>query len=980
MAAERTGEIVSVARPDKTAGNEAAPGSASGTRETVKDRGAGPGTTVTPASPAIPKPATEPTVDFTPKPDPESSEERKTDPPSDVASKTDPPSDNGTPLLVEVTPTSEFTPEQITGMPTGKSTFLPDTIDPGSGLRDDTGSFSVTEEPQSCGDGNWPTVAGYDILGELGRGGMGVVYKARQRGLNRLVALKMVLAGAHASEHQLIRFRAEAEAVARLLHPNIVQIYEINEQDGLPFFSLEYVNGDPLDKKISGKAMPPRESAELVETLARTMYFAHEHGVIHRDLKPGNVLLTADGIPKITDFGLAKQLEESSSSQTRTGTVMGTPSYMSPEQARGEIRNVGPLADLYTLGAILYRLLTGRPPFVGATTMQTVSMVINDEPVPPSRFRPNVPHDLETICLKCLQKEPQKRYANCFELAEDLKRFQAGEPIQARPVGAAERLARWCKRNPGVAMLSGLVLALLLVVALGSSTAFLVIYQKKQEADQQRAIAEMNGEAEKQARLLADERKKEADANKQQAVTNGILAMQTLKDMTSKIQEQLQGRPDTQELRLALLRQAFDTLQRIADDKKNIPLGLVTARANMYMGQLFKEVGQADQALDRYVKAHDTIKQLADADPASDGMRFNLSSALTTMGDISLVRTNESAPAVKYYREGLRLRQEILDRPRSGEVPRFYLLENLEASHNRIGNALPDPAEAREHYRRGLALRQEWIKLFPKLSPAQQAEADKALGYSYLYLGGETLKLGEPQEALKYYEQCRVLRTKLAEKSPNDLELQRDLGFLYERLGNYYLFTGEPGRAKDNFTLALTKYRRLRELNLKDTTHTQWVARALYLLGVASLRLHETKQSEAGFAEALRLREELAKKDPANVTFQKDWLLSLARAGRLAEAEKLAARFRKDSAQDGGSLVWVARAYALCAAATNDTAERKRFADLAVEALRQAAAVKFPDLFLVEKEPDLDSIREGPEYKIALDQLRMALPAKNKVQ
>ena len=319
------------------------------------------------------------------------------------------------------------------------------------------------EEPQHTPKPSLPAVTGYELLGELGRGGMGVVYKARQIKLNRLVALKMVLAGAHAGSEQLARFYTEAEAVAQLQHPNIVQIYEVSEHDGLPFFSLEYVDGGSLNQKIAGKPQPIQEAAQTAEILALAMASAHQHGIIHRDLKPANVLLTQDGLPKITDFGLAKRLE-SDSGQTRSGTLMGTPSYMAPEQARGDTHEIGPLADQYALGVILYELLTGRTPFIGTSIVDTLKQVQNQEPVAPSRLQPTVPRDLDTICLKCLQKEPQKRYASVDALADDLHRFVAGEPILARPVGRVERIWRWCKRNPRVASLYAAVATLLVTV------------------------------------------------------------------------------------------------------------------------------------------------------------------------------------------------------------------------------------------------------------------------------------------------------------------------------------------------------------------------------------------------------------------------------------------------------------------------------------------------------------------------------------
>jgi WD40 repeat protein len=317
---------------------------------------------------------------------------------------------------------------------------------------------------------------GYEILGELGRGGMGVVYKARQTGLGRLVALKMILSGSQAGRDQVARFKTEAEAIARLQHPNIVQVYEVGEHEGRPYFSLELCEGGSLDRKMAGAPVPPEQAARLTETLARAISAAHRANVIHRDLKPANVLLSADGTPKITDFGLAKKLGEVG--QTQTGDVMGTPSYMAPEQAQGK-KDIGPAADVYSLGAILYELLTGRPPFKAATMMETLVQVINDEPVPPRQLNPGVPRDLETICLKCLEKKLVRRYESAAGLAEDLERWLRGEPIQARASGALERAVKWAKRQPTLAVLWGIILLLSLagVAALwaGNALALLVV-------------------------------------------------------------------------------------------------------------------------------------------------------------------------------------------------------------------------------------------------------------------------------------------------------------------------------------------------------------------------------------------------------------------------------------------------------------------------------------------------------------------------
>jgi WD40 repeat protein/predicted Ser/Thr protein kinase len=310
-------------------------------------------------------------------------------------------------------------------------------------------------------------VPGYELLGELGRGAMGVVYRARQTSLNRVVALKVILSGSHASPAERARLRLEAEALAALHHPNIVQIYEVGEHEGRPFLALECVEGGSLDEQLRRVSRPPEDAAELVETLARAVHAAHEQGIVHRDLKPGNVLLAPDGTPKLTDFGLAKRVREAMG-RTASGAIMGTPSYMAPEQAAGKSKAVGPAADVYGLGAILYELLTGQPPFRGPTAVETLLAALEKDPVPPRRLRPHLPVDLETICCKCLRKRPEERYADAEELAEDLRRFASGQPVRARPVGRGERLLKWMRRRPALAAAYGL---LVLVVLLGSAAA-----------------------------------------------------------------------------------------------------------------------------------------------------------------------------------------------------------------------------------------------------------------------------------------------------------------------------------------------------------------------------------------------------------------------------------------------------------------------------------------------------------------------------
>jgi eukaryotic-like serine/threonine-protein kinase len=359
------------------------------------------------------------------------------------------------------------------------------------------------------------SVPGYEILGELGRGGMGVVYKARHIALRRTVALKMILGGCHAGDAHLERLRTEAESIARLQHANIVQIHEVGEHDGLPFLSLEFCAGGSLDRKLVGTPHPEADAAALVEKLAHAMQTAHDKGVIHRDLKPANVLLTEDGTPKITDFGLAKKVDEAS--KTQSGMIVGTPSYMAPEQASGKGKELGPACDIYALGAILYELVTGRPPFKAATPLDTVMQVVNDEPVPPSRLQSKTAKDLETICLKCLQKEPAKRYASAQALAEDLRRFQANEPIQARPLGNIERTIKWVKRRPMVAGLMATIVVLAFIGFVGISSGLgWALVERENAIDQEKKTADALTET-KKAQQKAEEEKTSADQARREA-------------------------------------------------------------------------------------------------------------------------------------------------------------------------------------------------------------------------------------------------------------------------------------------------------------------------------------------------------------------------------------------------------------------------------------------------------------------------------
>lgn len=456
-------------------------------------------------------------------------------------------------------------------------------------------------------------VPGYEILEELGRGGMGVVYKARQQALKRLVALKMILAGDFAEAKDLARFRAEAETLARLHHPHIVQIYEVGEHNGQPYFSLEYLDGGNLSRRLAGTPLPPSEAAPFLEKLALAVHVAHQHGIVHRDLKPGNILLqiASSGlqmnriqdsapdkpdhsaisdlqsvIPKIADFGLAKQLDLDSG-QTRSGAIMGTPSYMAPEQARGESKLVGPAADIYALGAILYQMLTGRPPFKGLTPVDTLMQVTADEPVPPSQLQPKVPRDLETICLKCLRKEIGKRYASADELAQELRRYLDGRPIQARPVGWRERTTKWARRHPAAAALIG-VTCLAVLILLGVEAYFTqALTRERNAAVGERIEADRQGNLARKGQAAAQEQRQRAEDEKARAEKAQVHA-----------QEQRQRAEDEKitadkERRAAELARGEEAVQRARaeDGEKEARAQLDHARQSLFSAQVARAAG-----------------------------------------------------------------------------------------------------------------------------------------------------------------------------------------------------------------------------------------------------------------------------------------------------------------------------------------------------------------------------------------------------
>jgi serine/threonine-protein kinase len=820
---------------------------------------------------------------------------------------------------------------------------------------------SISEDADASPAGDWPLVAGYKILGELGRGGMGVVYKARQRGLNRIVALKMVLAGAHADAQHLARFQIEAEAVARLQHPNIVQIYEVGEQDGLPFFSLEFVDGGALDRKLGGKPQPPRVAAQLCATLARAMHFAHEHGIIHRDLKPANVLMTVDGIPKITDFGLAKRLEEDSG-QTASGTIMGTPSYMAPEQARGDVRDLGPRSDLYSLGAMLYELITGKPPFQGPTRMDTVMKVMREEVVAPSRLQPDVPRDLETICVKCLQKEPAKRYGNCYELAEDLNRFLIGEPIQARPVGNLERVARWCRRNPGWAAMWGGIAVLLVVVAGGSLYAAITINAAKQQAEKNARIATKNEEVAKQN-----------EAKAREFGNSASLAYATL---IGEVQEKMRDKPDLQNLKKQILEPAIKGLQvliaRMDDNKDAFNLSNL-ADAHRKMGDLYRELGQMDQAYNQFQETHRIMEDIALANPNDEDLQVQLVKSWLALGDLARDAKGDTARAREDYKRALAIANDLAEHPRSAQLSPIDRKKLVAYVYYKLGDIADDPVEAREYYTQSLTRRLEWRKAQPEV-----VDAIVDVANCYHDLARVSFHSHDPEAARRYWGECLQLKEEVLNRRPQSVSAKLYLAFEHERLGDFQVRTGNPEAGKKSLLNALARYDQLAKADPANEETRKHLSRACYLLGTAYLRLRNQELAAENYAKALQMRRALAEKDTADLRKQKDYMVNLARCGQHKTAVKMAGEIQEKSPKGVDTLLNLMRCYALSCAAlggsATPTAEqaklREAYAGRAAKCLEQAIASGCRDVVDIETDPDIDAIRNHAAFQRALEKLR----------
>jgi tetratricopeptide (TPR) repeat protein/predicted Ser/Thr protein kinase len=865
------------------------------------------------------------------------------------------------------------------------------------------GEAPLTRRPEGSSDPGpvaLVVVPGYQVLEVLGKGGMGVVYKAMQVSLGRLVALKMILHAEHASPEEQRRFRAEAEAVARLQHPNIVQVYEVGESQGLPFFSLEYCGGGSLAQKLNGTPWEARPAAELMETLAQAMHAAHAAGIVHRDLKPANVLLTAQGTPKITDFGLAKRLD--SQGQTRTGAVMGTPSYMAPEQASGQ-KDVGPTADVYALGAVLYELLTGRPPFRAATALDTLRQVVSDEPVPVRRLQPKVPKDLETVCHKCLEKDPKRRYGSAEALAEDLRRFQAGEPVVARPVGVAGRAVKWARRRPAVAAL----LALVGLLAAGGLGGILWAYGKA---------------------LREQKRTEEALAAESQARQG---TRDALDEMSSQvIEDWLSQRGQLEPAQRAFLEKALAKYEAFAAESGNTEEARRSvAAAHLRVGDIRKKLGEHAAAEAAYRRALELYTALADEFPAASQHRQGLARCHNNLANL-LLETGHPKEAEVSLHEALRLYEQLaadfpgdpqhrLDLARSNiglgtllcgtnrlkegaaafraavalleplaaefpAVPEYRQL--LAGSYNNLGITLKDlelPVEAEAADRHAVAIHKRLVADFPT-----QPQHRQRLGTSYNNLGILLKDTHRPSEAEESLREGLAVQKLLARDFPTVPEYRADLATTHNTLAVLFSENGQPSAAEAAYRDALAIQKPLAADFPAVTGYRFELGNTMD--GLAEL-LHGRKDDAAARVLLEEARSHLQAALGANprhpyyrAAFSENrqqmaaTLLDLADHAGAAQAAADLARIAADPAGDAYK---AACFYSRCIPLAEKDArlrEARRqelarsYGDQAVEALRKAVAQGYKDAAQLKEGKALDPLRRRADFQKLLAELEQA--------
>jgi tetratricopeptide (TPR) repeat protein/tRNA A-37 threonylcarbamoyl transferase component Bud32 len=789
-------------------------------------------------------------------------------------------------------------------------------------------------------------IGDYELLNVLGQGGMGVVYKARQVSLNRNVALKMIRNSEFASEDQIRRFQNEAEAVALFDHPAIVPIYEVGLHGDQRYFSMKLIEGEGLDKRLKSAPLKPRIAAQLVAEVAEAIHHAHQRGLLHRDLKPANILIDAEGHPHVTDFGLSKRTGQESG-LTMSGEIMGTPSYMAPEQALGRNSQVTTASDVYGLGGILYAAITGRDPFRGDSVLETLHKVRVAAPDKPTSLNKKLPRDLEVICMKCLEKDQNRRYASAQEVADDLHRWLNGEPIVARPVNAVARSWMWCKRRPALAALA----ASLAVAILGGIIG--IVWQWREAVFQRNEAVVARDAAQKNAQL---------------ASTQATLALSTVQDLITEVQSTL-TLPDLYEVKMALLKNAQAHIEAVAGvyDKSNTSKEATVMAIDMELANIYKELGQSDKAAVFAARSLEIAKARVIIKENSDPSRMNLALIYTFRGLLYEEFGRDMKAALSENQESLRIWQDIDNHPNNKpnafpldkKVVRRALAETttrVAVDYYRMG----DIETARDGFRKAYDLKQELVRDFPNDSQLKQD-----LSYSALALGEVSFRSGNSAQAEDFFSQALQWREKMFAEKPKDEYATTGLADVNSELGEIKLKTGNLVEARKRLERGKELHAAVVQADPRNAVLRRNLAASFYLLGSLGDREGNQKFASESFEAARKLGQQLVDEDPKNDRRLMELMRELAHVGQVEKAAAIAGQLAAIPNVDNELRVELARCYVQCArnAAGSQSARKADFLLKAMENLRTAVSNGYRDRVSIETEPDLDPLHRRSDFR-----------------
>lgn len=841
-------------------------------------------------------------------------------------------------------------------------------------------------------------IGNFEVLSVLGKGGMGIVYKARHRTLNRVVALKMILHGLHGGSTAIQRFLSEAQAVAALQHPGIVQIFEIAEHEGLPYFSLEYVEGEDLHSSLKGQPWGAKPAAELVGTLCDAMQYAHDHQILHRDIKPANILLDTEMRPKISDFGLAKKLD-TGDQVTRDGAVMGTPSYMPPEQARGDTAAISPRSDVYSLGAVLYEMITGRAPFVSDSMLDTLVQVIHRDPVQPRELQPGVPIDLETICVKALQKEPANRYQSCKELGEDLRRFVNGEPILARPISHWERLTRWCRRNPKIAWPTAVASFFVIATAVVSLGAWrmtaaqsLVIADQRDEANEQRNEAnEQRNEANKQRneadkqRVIANQQQVLAEENAELAIKQANLALQNIQFVVTDVDSKLMQQPGSSGIRIAIMEavsKKWDELDLGMTGGvrgKAIPTLMAVRHKIATTFSLLDRVKEADQ---EFAKLEKMGRERIVVKEGTDASRMNLAKILTAASLIQRQLDNPKGVELKLL-EAREIVRDIVKNPKPEEIPTdansvqqvlAAVSQNLGVEYLRQGRiadtsvVFGEAVAANQAVLKNIESKSGFAELDSEKRDLQTSELKVMIDKGILGVGYVLMRLGKTEEAIVQYDIAIASRRSELERNPNTLRLKSELAGQLALYGRSLIWLDRLESTAPILSEAVKLCNEVYQSDPEKSDLKRSLTFALTNLG--TLRDLQGKKDEAlgHFERARGLAGDLYKVSPdeKNGFYL---MLAEARIGNAKTAKELSDKL--GALTTANPEIHLERSCALSQLARNaDGDEKVAFLGEALTALERSVTDGYLDPFRISADPDLKPLRDEARFTVLLQKLR----------